>query len=172
MKHLWSILVGSPDSTWVTWVCTHIIKGRYLWVINPPSRCSWIMRSLLSLRHIMCPLVAWRMGDGSQISFWHDTWSPCCPLSRRIEISSINTAGLNLNQSVRDFYSSSTWAGFLENKQDKMTTELRPLYLRLTEFIPCILGLRPGVTDHPIWLPSPAGKFSIRTAWKATRTPH
>ncbi|GAB2243405.1 hypothetical protein Droror1_Dr00020180, partial [Drosera rotundifolia] len=70
------------DGVWSRWVRTYLLRGRSFWSVSVPHRCTWIWRKLLSMRHLVRDLTAWRMGDGSRISLWYDSWLPTGPSLR------------------------------------------------------------------------------------------
>lgn len=77
--NLWQILTNA-GSLWVAWALRFLLKSQNIWTIKPLSSCSWNWRTLLRLRGKARPLISYKVGDGSSIYFWYDTWASVGPL--------------------------------------------------------------------------------------------
>ena len=109
MKHMWHLLTDGTGSMWSDWVREYLLRGRNLWHATQSGTCSWVWRHLLSLWHLMLPLTAWRMGDGSRISFWKDSWAEGRTITFIVGDRFIKKTGINLDISVREFYFHPIW---------------------------------------------------------------
>ena len=134
-----------------------------------PTRSSWAWRNLLSLRHLMKQLVAWRVGDGSHISFWLDSWLPNGPLIKILGKEFVKKVGSNLKAKVRDFYHSSPWISFTENRLSRKDRVKAADMQKLADYIPQPMAFQVNKQDEIIWKPTQSTTFSIKSAWQATR---
>ena len=117
----------------------------------------------------MLPLTAWRMGDGSHISFWKDNWVEERTIISVVGSNFTRKTGMNQDISVREFYSHPTWVNFIEGKEGREVRKLRPSLLRLLDLIPQQVVFKADSVDSLIWKPSHLGTFSIKSAWEAIR---
>ena len=134
-----------------------------------PTKCSWVWRKLLSLRYLMLNLVAWRMGDGSRISFWQEKWLSCGPLLSVLGAGFWKKIGLPLDITVRDFYSSACWSSFTSPSHDRSIRSILPWLQRLATVIPHDIPCGNNQRDSLIWSPSQNSNFTIRSAWDSIR---
>jgi hypothetical protein len=53
------------------------LKGRSFWQVNIPQSWSWSWKKLLKLRDLAKNFISFKVGDGSQIFLWYDSfwWS-------------------------------------------------------------------------------------------------
>ncbi|GAB2244989.1 hypothetical protein Droror1_Dr00000482 [Drosera rotundifolia] len=65
------------------------------------ARCTWIWRKLLSMRHLVRDLTAWRMGDGGRISLWYDSWLPTGPLVETLGSRAMERSGVSPDRVIR-----------------------------------------------------------------------
>lgn len=81
LKNLWQVLINA-GSLWVAWASQYSLKEATLWKVKARQNDSWSWQKILQLRDIARPHARWKVGDGSNISFWHDHWSDYSPLSQ------------------------------------------------------------------------------------------
>ena len=169
MEHLWHLLTHGTGSMWSDWAREYLLRSRGLWHTTQPGMCSWVWRHLLSLRHLMLPLTAWRMGDRSRISFWKDSWAEGRTITSIVGDSFIKKTGINPDISVREFYFHHIWVNFIEGREDPIGRKCRPLLLRLLSHSPQQVGFKDDSVDSLIWRPNQLGNFSTKSAWEAIR---
>ena len=154
---------------WIDWVQQNLIRDQNFWHAHPPARCLWIWRSLLSLQHLMKPLMSWRMRDGSRISFWMDEWLPNGDLITRLGADFIFSVNSRVEVSVAEFYMTNKWQAHIQNYMDRTSSKFRPLLQCLASLIPTrppFIQLQP---DTIIWKPQPIGKFTTKSARESIR---
>ena len=169
LKHLWLILSEGRGSIWVEWVKVYLLRGRSLWLVSVPSKCSWVWKNLLALRHQMKALVAWRMGDGSRISFWQDPWLPCGPLLEVLGAGFRGRVGIPLQITVQEFYHSNIWQSFVAADRNRSVRSKAGYLTQLAALIPVSFPGAVTQQDSFIWLPNDGSGFTIKTAWEAIR---
>ncbi|GAB2238229.1 hypothetical protein Droror1_Dr00016131 [Drosera rotundifolia] len=135
-------------------------------------RCTWIWRKLLSMRHLVRDLTAWRMGDGSRISIWYDSWLPTGPLIETLGSRAMERSGVSPVCSVRDFYSATAWMDYISDGSLRLSHVRRCIFDFIRDLVPSSHLPTPSTQDRVIWLPSPGGMFSIASAWRKLRCTH
>lgn len=88
------------DSMWVQWIHGHKLNGRSFWEVPLRSNVTWGWRTILNIRQLIRPHIISRIGNGSSISAWFDTWDTAGPLSHIVTSRDIFDAGFNLNTKV------------------------------------------------------------------------
>ncbi|XP_028073921.1 uncharacterized protein LOC114276326 [Camellia sinensis] len=69
-KHVWYLFSGGDCSMWCQWVRSYLLKGRSFWSVKIPSDPSWVWRKILSLRHLIYPLIKFKIGNGENVFLW------------------------------------------------------------------------------------------------------
>lgn len=82
LKLVWRLFTAK-DSLWAAWVKEYRIKGENFWAIDATKASSSPWRSILSLRGLAAGFLKAKLGNGQQISFWYDHWTPLGPLISR-----------------------------------------------------------------------------------------
>jgi hypothetical protein len=114
--------------------------------------------------------VSYKLGDGSRIRFWHDTWCGEFPLKQQYPVLYLLTRAPEAR--VADFCSlqgsSYAWdISFIRAVQDwelEMVDSFMTLLYSHT--------IRPGVVDSLWWTPSPKGIFEVRSFYSILVHPH
>ncbi|XP_018467689.2 uncharacterized protein LOC108839423 [Raphanus sativus] len=75
LKLIWR-LYTAQDSLWASWVKEYRVKGGNFWAIDASKTTSSTWHSLLSLRGLAAGFLKAKLGNGQQISFWYDRWTP------------------------------------------------------------------------------------------------
>ncbi|CAA7032183.1 unnamed protein product [Microthlaspi erraticum] len=79
-KMVWRIL-SSQNSLWVNWIKAYLIQHETFWSLKlSTSTGSWMWRKLLKYRDKARRFFKMEVRNGSQTSFWFDTWSHMGPL--------------------------------------------------------------------------------------------
>ncbi|KAL7238210.1 hypothetical protein ACSBR2_004331 [Camellia fascicularis] len=138
-KHVWYLFSGGDCSMWCQWVKSYLLKGRSFWSVKIPSDPSWVWRKILSLRHLIYPLIKFKIGNGENVFLWHDNWHPLGSLWRRFGPRILYDT--NLPDSTKEWISST----------------------------PSSLLPSPGSFDTPVWSLTANGTFSIQLAWDCWR---
>ena len=118
----------------------------------------------------MSQLIAWRVEDGSRISFWQDPWLPCGSLSKILGINVIKKLGSNPNAKVCEFYNSSLWISFVGNSLDRKDRGKVEVLQMLAIHIPLNAPNCSNAEDKILWLPKQQQTYTIKSAWEATRS--
>ena len=71
---------------------------------------SWSWRKILQLRPIVRNFVWYKLGDGSKVSAWFDSWCSISPIAFIVSSRDIHRAGFNSNTTVRELVMSNGWA--------------------------------------------------------------
>ncbi|GAB2237325.1 hypothetical protein Droror1_Dr00027207, partial [Drosera rotundifolia] len=134
----------------------HISFGDAPFGVSPvPHRCTWIWRKLLSMRHLVRDLTAWRMGDGSRISLWYDSWLPTGPFIETLGSRAMERSGVSPVCSVRDFYSGIAWMDYINGGSLRLSRVRRCIFDFIRNLVPSSHLPTPSTQDRDIWLPSP-----------------
>lgn len=75
LYHVWTLFARS-GSLWVAWVEENLLKRESFWQVAIPQNCSWSWKKLLKLRSIAKQFLSFKVGDGSKIYLWFDSWHP------------------------------------------------------------------------------------------------
>ncbi|GAB2215781.1 hypothetical protein Drorol1_Dr00020180, partial [Drosera rotundifolia] len=143
------------DGVWSRWVRTYLLRGRSFWSVSVPHRCTWIWRKLLSMRHLVRDLTAWRMGDGSRISLWYDSWLPTGPLIETLGSHAMERSGVSPVCSVRDFYSGTAWMDYNSGGSLWLSQVFRRVFDFIRDLVSSSHLSTPSTQNRVIWLPSP-----------------
>ena len=123
--------------------CDNSNKGSYAW------------KSLCQARHVIELGSVWRVGDGQSIQIRRDRWLPKTSCSRIVSPLSV----LPLESRVCDLINSETHTW----KVDLVKQVFIPQEASIILGIPLSLQ---GAADKQVWLPTPQGTFSTRSAYK------
>lgn len=75
LKHIWSLFTQA-GSLWVAWMEKNWLKGKSFWNVSIPTSCSWSWKKILNLRDVAKQFLRFKVGDGSKIFLWLDSWHP------------------------------------------------------------------------------------------------
>ncbi|GKC11881.1 hypothetical protein Tco_1008663 [Tanacetum coccineum] len=100
-SHVWKLLVRK-DSLWVKWIHTYKIKHRNFWDIPCRGNMTWGWRKILQLRPLVQEFIWYKIGNGHNISIWHDRWCPLSLLANFVSTRDMYRAGLNMSSIVSD----------------------------------------------------------------------
>ena len=104
------------------------------------------------------------MGDGSHISFWNDKWLADGALITVVGDKSIRSMAVRQDITTRDFYSSETWANFIQGSEDWTVRKLQLYLQRLLNLIPAQVEFKTGELDTLAWHPNRSGRFTTKSA--------
>lgn len=155
MKSCWGLLSRSR-ATWV-----NILKAKNRWTMNhfrnSRPTCSFFMKAVLRGWQRFSKFVGWRLGNGETTRFWQDKW-----LGSSSTLAELATATISLDdqaRSVHSYVSNGAWNWLeLTGKLPEETLNL------LASTYPPENG---GGEDTPFWIPSPCGRFTVRSAYQA-----
>ncbi|KAK0580349.1 hypothetical protein LWI29_000920 [Acer saccharum] len=141
----------------------NILKGKYLKGghivsnIRKPSNCSSTWRGFFFGSKLLLKGMTWRVGDGSNISFWNDDWVPSMG-----KLSGFATSPLTddcAKERVCDYLMRREW-----NLPKLLSVLPQNVAYR-------ILSIHVGGTisgiDKPIWGLSKSGDFTVKTAYES-----
>ncbi|KAJ9535674.1 hypothetical protein OSB04_un001171 [Centaurea solstitialis] len=156
-KHIWEI-INHRNSLWVNFVWRYRIGNGSFWTIRPRPHWSWCFRKLLLLRPSVRKFIKHRVGDGSTINAWEDTWLTDGPLSSLITYRRYHAVGFHLGSMVSDVVS--TCAGAWPQEW----TSINP-----AAFVTPLPTLVHGHSDTIMWADgnTHGSDFTIKGAWKS-----
>ena len=157
LKHIW-ILFTDKESLWHKWIHSTFLKNKNFWVAPKPTFCSWAWKKILDLRKDYRRQFVWRIGDGSETSFWFDYWHPKGPFCELFSNRDIYCSGIPRFSSVQQFLSS-----------DWRSSNFLQAYNSWSDPSPVLLDGRP---DKLIWQGHSSGAFSTASAWELIRRKH
>ncbi|KAI4325901.1 hypothetical protein MLD38_031265 [Melastoma candidum] len=166
LKHIWQLLADTSGSLWTIWVHKELLKSRSIWSIQPRTHHSWLWKRILKVRGLMENLIAWKVGDGSRISFWHDKWAAAGRLDLIFSSESRVNSCIPKEATIKAVFQSIAWGQFIdgvlpEGEGKQFFKELIQL-LKPTDY--------PGTgADRLLWSASSNGIFSIKEAWELLR---
>ena len=123
--------------------CDSAGKGSYVW------------KSIIQARHVIELGIVWRVGNGQSIYIKEDRWLPQLAGSRIVSPPAI----LPPNSKVCDLvdHESLSW------NKDLIEQEFLPHKAKFIQALP--LSVR-EIPDKEVWLSSPYGEYTTRTAYK------
>jgi len=157
MKHIWNILSPNPQSLWIKWVHTYLIKGSSFWVVRPPSLCSWYWKKLLKLRTMIRPFLKHKIGNGDNTFLWHDNWHPKGPLTISYGDRVIYDAGIPSLAKVNYIINDNSWDWPIASSGALIDIKRHMAQVPTPRRVP----------DSIVWVPSTDGKFQIKATWAA-----
>ena len=155
LKYIWALVQTEPQSLWIKWIHTYMLKFRSFWAVNPPAVCSWYWRKLLKLRPMARNMIKYRIGNGCNTSLWYDHWHPKGPLLEKYGSRVMYDAALPKDAKVDMVIQDEDWSWPITN-----TLELMEIRRELTQ-----LPKPSRSNDRVIWTPSPNGKFNLTHTW-------
>ncbi|KAL4384144.1 hypothetical protein GQ457_15G026400 [Hibiscus cannabinus] len=154
MHKLAFALLRYPDAFWV-----QALRQKYrVQALCPLSiarnGCSPLWRALSNVWDSVRANVSWIVGNGLDVNVWNDTWVPSLgPLRFWLRCSPMAVASINFADLV---IHGSEW------------NVPRLSDLLLPEAIPFVVGIPPpllGSCDVPSWISTPAGNFTVASAY-------
>ncbi|PRQ37815.1 putative RNA-directed DNA polymerase [Rosa chinensis] len=118
-----------------------------------PTRCSSTWRGVIFGSKLLHKGLSWRIGDGSSVNFWTDTWFHGKPLTLTFAPSSIP----NFHAKVKDFWNEHGW------NMDLLRSVLPDDLISQIVKIPA--GYSGCGSDKLIWGATSTGKFSVKSAY-------
>ena len=148
---------GGQERDW----CSNIVRSTHGVSLWKHIRAGWDVFS----NHI-----SHKLGDGSRIRFWHDTWCGDLPLKQQFPILYLLTRAPEAR--VADFChlqgSNYVWdISFIRAVQD-WELEMVDSFMTLLYSH----SIRPGVVDSLWWIPSHKGNFEVRSFYYTLVHPH
>ncbi|XP_077228447.1 uncharacterized protein LOC143861406 [Tasmannia lanceolata] len=156
MKLLWNI-VASNKSLWAQWVQKKYFRGRNLWLMKSPCKPSWGFRGIFQARSCLQPFVCYSIGDGSGIDFWKQPWHPGGIIQQQSSIGPF-VSNIPANASVKDLFQNGEWYSLIDQPQNRELKEILRSAL-----------INSSLEDSAIWMPTPSGKFTLKSAWESIR---
>lgn len=108
LRFIWTLFSGN-DSLWASWHKYHNIRSNSFWELRESIRDSWTWKEILRLRPVAEQFVNATLGDGSNISFWYDSWTPLGPLIKCLGSAGPSLLRLPLKAKVIDACNGSCW---------------------------------------------------------------
>lgn len=141
------------------------LKGRSFWLVSPPRPCSWSWRKILKLRDLAKQFLKFKIGDGSKVFLWLDSWHPDgCLLDvygfRVVYDASSNLmlkAGSNLDAKVSSIVRDGEWF-WMGARSDKLVA----IQSRLHE-------VSLGGHDMAVWKSKKVLVYSCSETWEFLR---
>ncbi|GJS26786.1 RNA-directed DNA polymerase, eukaryota, reverse transcriptase zinc-binding domain protein [Tanacetum coccineum] len=153
-------LFRRKEFVWVKWVNTIKLKNQSIWEVDVSGNDSWGWKNLVMLREKVKPYVMYKIGNGRDISAWHDKWCSIGPLDKFLSNMDIYDVRIAIDAKVVDIISNGRWnwpEGWVED------------FPKLNQIpIPVINN---GVKDKAIWVNSENKElnFSTKIAWISLR---
>ncbi|GJT98779.1 RNA-directed DNA polymerase, eukaryota, reverse transcriptase zinc-binding domain protein [Tanacetum coccineum] len=107
-KHVWDI-AGMKESLWVKWVHSVKLRGKSIWEISVDQEDSWGWKNLLSIKDQIKDRVAYKIGNGRNVSMWFDNWSDIGPLFQHITYRDLYDERLDRGLKVSDLIDNDGW---------------------------------------------------------------
>jgi hypothetical protein len=148
-------LFAKAGSLWVAWVEIVWLRGKSFWQIPIPHMCSWSWRKILKLRPIARAFLSFKIGAGSRIFLWYDSWHPNGCLENYGFRTSYD-AGHNIGPMLSSIIKNGEW-----HWKSARSKNLVKIQCRLPE-------ISIGNEDTPIWK-SNNGKYSCSETWNQLR---
>nr|GEZ95577.1 hypothetical protein [Tanacetum cinerariifolium] len=104
-----SKLIDRKESLWVKWVNTRKLKNLRIWEVDHSVNDSWGWKNLLMLKDKVKPYVLYKIGNGKDISAWHDTQCSIGPLDRVVSNRDLYDANVAIDAKVADIISKDRW---------------------------------------------------------------
>jgi hypothetical protein len=114
--------------------------------------------------------ISYKVGDGSRIRFWHDTWCGDSPLRNQFPILYHLARAPESRVSDICHFQGSTISWDIE-----FTRSVQDWELEMVESFMSLLysqTIRPGVVDSLCWTPSCRGLFEVRSFYTTLISPH
>ncbi|XP_062147729.1 uncharacterized protein LOC133856689 [Alnus glutinosa] len=108
MVHIWN-LFAKAGSIWVVWVETVWLRGKSFWQVPIPQNSSWSWRKILKLRLLARPFLSFKIGTGSRIFMWYDSWHPAGCLIEKYGLRTTYDAGHNIGPMLSSIIKNGEW---------------------------------------------------------------
>ncbi|XP_071694872.1 uncharacterized protein [Rutidosis leptorrhynchoides] len=106
--HIWSIIT-LKESLWVKWVYSHHLKNKSFWDVSIKADASWSWRKILRCRDSVRKFMVHKIGDGSSVLAWFDTWCNVSPLIDIVSWRDINATRFSYETRVADLVHNNSW---------------------------------------------------------------
>lgn len=126
LKLIWMLYAPNP-SLWASWIRKYKIGSENLWSLDAKKVGSWTWRSLLNLRPLASDFLKSDLGNGQNISFWWDDWSPLGRLINLFGTGGPRQLSIPLFASVADACNETGW-----NLRGARSPEAESLHYHLT----------------------------------------
>ncbi|KAF5204909.1 RNA-directed DNA polymerase (reverse transcriptase)-related family protein, partial [Thalictrum thalictroides] len=150
-------IANKDESIWAEWTWNQHIKDRFLWSMKIPKDCSWAWRKILQTREDAIKNTIYSIADGSNTLVWHDPWCRSGLLNSNIEARQLldvpETATVNM------LIDNGEWNSLVQDMPN-CSLKLEILNTEINSYIG---------KDRIIWMPSPTGLFSSKSAYEALR---
>ena len=112
------------------------------------------------MRELFKPHIKYMIGDGQDTWLWFDNWMPSGPIHPSMGNRVIYDSGLHRTARVASIIREGRWSWPVANS---------PYLLRLKEATHHLNPPEGSTRDTIMWIPSPHGEYSTKTAWNAFR---
>lgn len=148
---------------WAEWLRNNKIKDGIFWCLDEKKQTSWTWKTILNLRPIARNFLRSSLGNGLQLSFWFDWWTPLGPLIDFLGTSGPAQTGISLQAKVANACSSVGW-----NLRPARSSHAESLQIYLTTVSPPSLA---SDLDSFSWLigSEELENFSTKKTWEALR---
>ncbi|XP_010431573.1 PREDICTED: uncharacterized protein LOC104715904 [Camelina sativa] len=162
LKLIWRLFSAS-DSLWALWLRNTKIKDGSFWAIDAKKQSSWTWKAMLNLRHTARHFLKARLGNGQQLNFWYDCWTPFGPLIDYLGPSGPNQVGIPLQGKVAHACSPTGW-----NLRPARSNQALDLHIFLATIQSPLLALE---QDSFFWMTGPVEfqMFSTKRTWEEIR---
>lgn len=161
LKLIWMLFFRS-GSIWVAWIRQKYLNHSPFWALNEKNnRYSWMFRKLLKMRHLACPFIRVKIGNGDNTFFWWDPWTPFGSLIHFIGSDGPSLLGIPLFHTVNEVISSNEW--LLPAARSEKEVQLQA-FISTLQITQCS-DLNQWMIDYVV-----QKKFSSTKTWEATRS--
>lgn len=101
LRFIW-LLFEDSGSLWARWHRLHNLRNMSFWAIEESSRDSWNWRMLLRLRQFAKRFLFAKVGNGKNVFFWYDSWTPMGPLIKLCGVNGPRSFCIPLSAKVAD----------------------------------------------------------------------
>ncbi|KAG7551508.1 Reverse transcriptase domain [Arabidopsis thaliana x Arabidopsis arenosa] len=162
LRFIW-LLFSDNVSLWSLWHKFHNIKNSSFWEISESPTDSWTWKAILRLRPVAENFLKATVGNGQDISFWFDSWTPLGPLIKCLGPDGPRQLRVPIKSKVKDACNDSGWS--LPSPRSDAALDLH-IYLTTV-----IAPTRSASSDEYDWVvdSTKCNGFSSSRTWNALR---
>lgn len=110
LKLIW-LLFSNSGSIWVAWYKAEVLKGSLsnYWSAKQKPKYSWFTNKLLMLQDIAFDWITVKLGNGKEVKFWEDNWSPFGNFWKFLALLRANTMGIPEAATLHDLFVGDRW---------------------------------------------------------------